>query len=105
MLRKIHLGKNIFYQNKFISKTQIQDLWLRKNLYLHESGRAGIGGILRDEEGGITITFIVYVEYNSNNMAEFIVASYGVELCKNFAHTKYNNILPSGFTFKKYILL
>ncbi|PHT79507.1 hypothetical protein T459_17559 [Capsicum annuum] len=52
--------------------------------YLHDSGKAGIGGIIRNEFGDLLMAFAVSVVCNSNNMAEILATSYGVDLCLNW---------------------
>ncbi|XP_070019658.1 uncharacterized protein [Nicotiana sylvestris] len=45
-------------------------------------GKAGIGGILRDEEGGFVMAFSMPIIYNNISEAELKAIKYGCEWCK-----------------------
>ncbi|KAH0689330.1 hypothetical protein KY289_016688 [Solanum tuberosum] len=49
--------------------------------FIHSTEKAGIGGILRDEEGDIIFAFSIPVQSNSSNMAEALAAKFGLDRC------------------------
>jgi len=51
--------------------------------------RAGIGGIVRHDNGNIIIAFSIPVQCNGNNHAEILAVDYGIKWCINHG---YNNL-------------
>ncbi|KAH0674097.1 hypothetical protein KY284_025184 [Solanum tuberosum] len=51
--------------------------------------RAGIGGIVRHDNGNIIIAFSIPVQCNNNNHAEILAVDYGIKWCINHG---YNNL-------------
>jgi len=57
---------------------------------LHNPGKIGGGGILRDEQGEIIYAFAIPLGEGTNNQAEIQAASYGLNWCIQHG---YNNII------------
>lgn len=57
--------------------------------YFKETGRAGIGGIVRDEQGELIMAFSLSVQDKTNNTVEAIATKMGIQ-CS--VHQGYNNI-------------
>lgn len=57
--------------------------------YLHDSGRAGIGGIVRDSSGDLIMAFSLSVPCISSNMAEALAAEFGMKWCCLQRHTNF----------------
>ncbi|KAK4706417.1 hypothetical protein R3W88_034021 [Solanum pinnatisectum] len=47
--------------------------------YLHETGKAGIGGIVRDSQGDLIMAFSISVNCKNSNMVESLAAEFGVK--------------------------
>ncbi|XP_060201453.1 uncharacterized protein LOC132629989 [Lycium barbarum] len=63
--------------------------------YLHKSGRAGIGGIVRNSQGELIMAFSISVNCCNNNMAEALVAEFGVKWCYQHGYTNFTLELDS----------
>lgn len=58
--------------------------WIKINIdgsYLLDNGKARIGGIIRNWDGELIMTFSCSVKCHSNNMCEALTAKFGVQWC------------------------
>ncbi|XP_047271026.1 uncharacterized protein LOC107877522 isoform X1 [Capsicum annuum] len=63
--------------------------------YIHENGRDGIGGLVRNSHGDLLMTFSIPIYSSSSNMAEAMAAELGVKRCYQFGHTNFTLELDS----------
>ncbi|XP_075101904.1 uncharacterized protein LOC142177329 [Nicotiana tabacum] len=57
--------------------------------YIKESGKSGIGGIIKDGNGDCIIDFSMPVICDSNNMAEALAAKFGGKWCNQLGFTNF----------------
>ncbi|XP_019260384.1 PREDICTED: uncharacterized protein LOC109238391 [Nicotiana attenuata] len=57
--------------------------------YIKESGKAGIGGIIRDEDGNCIMAFAMSIDCGSHNMAEARAAEFGGKWCNQLGLTNF----------------
>lgn len=58
-------------------------------IYIKESDRAGIGGIVRDNRGDLIMAFSVPVTSTSNNMIEELAIEFRVKWCSQRGYTNF----------------
>ncbi|WMV09990.1 hypothetical protein MTR67_003375 [Solanum verrucosum] len=57
--------------------------------YLHETGKASIGGIVRDSQGDLIMAFSISVNCNNHNMGESLAAEFGVKWYYQHGYTDF----------------
>uniref|UniRef100_M1B2T8 RNase H family protein n=1 Tax=Solanum tuberosum TaxID=4113 RepID=M1B2T8_SOLTU len=57
--------------------------------YVHETGRAGIRGIIRNSCGDLIMAFSFLVECKNSNMAEAMAVEFGVKWCIQHGYTNF----------------
>jgi len=57
--------------------------------YVHETGRAGIGGIIRNSCGDLIMAFSFPIECKNSNMAEAMAVEFGVKWCNQHGYTNF----------------
>ncbi|XP_060210726.1 uncharacterized protein LOC132637688 [Lycium barbarum] len=63
--------------------------------YLIDSGKAGIGGIVRNSQGELIMAFSKSVQSSINNSAEALAAEFGVKWCYHQGYTNFTLELDS----------
>lgn len=67
---------------------------------LHESGKAGGGGIQRDDLGKIIYAFSIPFGITTNNIAELKAALYGLEWCQQHGYKRIELEVDSQLVYK-----
>ncbi|XP_009804964.1 uncharacterized protein [Nicotiana sylvestris] len=57
--------------------------------YIKESGKAGIGGIIRDDEGNFIMAFAMSIDCDNHNMAKARAAEFGGKWCNQLGFTNF----------------
>ncbi|KAH0639228.1 hypothetical protein KY285_035814 [Solanum tuberosum] len=57
--------------------------------YVHETGRAGIGGIIRNSYGDLSMAFSFPVECKKSNLVEAMAVEFGVKWCNQHGYTNF----------------
>ena len=69
---------------------------------IHNTGKTGGGGILRDHQGNLIYAFAIPIDFGANNFAEIQAALYGLSWCVQHGYkqsSRFKNLVTKWSIF------